>query len=188
MTGVARAGRPVDALWWLPVILGCAALLVRPVGGVATPQRLAVLAAIAVAVAVCGLAFPAGIGRTDRAGAVVALAAGGAALACAWLVGGPRISPRADGAAVAVSVAAAVAEELLFRRALFGALLRAGPAVALVGSAVVFAAVHVPAYGWAALPVDLGAGLLFGWQRQASGTWAVPALTHAAANVIGGLW
>jgi hypothetical protein len=37
-------------------------------------------------------------------------------------------------------------------------------------------------YGVAA-SVDLGAGLLLSWQRWASGTWTVPAATHAAANL-----
>jgi hypothetical protein len=32
--------------------------------------------------------------------------------------------------------------------------------------------------------VDLGAGLLFGWQRWASGGWAAPAITHGAANLM----
>jgi membrane protease YdiL (CAAX protease family) len=54
----------------------------------------------------------------------------------------------------------------------------------VLGGAVLFAAVHVPLYGWAALPVDLGAGLLLGWQRHASGTWLVPAATHAVANLL----
>jgi hypothetical protein len=30
----------------------------------------------------------------------------------------------------------------------------------------------------------VGAGLLFGWQRWASGTWTVPAATHAVANAL----
>jgi membrane protease YdiL (CAAX protease family) len=49
---------------------------------------------------------------------------------------------------------------------------------------VVFALVHLPAYGTAAIPVDFGAGLLFGWQRWASGTWTAPAITHGAANLL----
>jgi membrane protease YdiL (CAAX protease family) len=56
--------------------------------------------------------------------------------------------------------------------------------VAVLGSAVVFALVHLPAYGTAALPVDLGAGLLLSWQRSASGRWTVPAVTHAVANLL----
>jgi membrane protease YdiL (CAAX protease family) len=56
--------------------------------------------------------------------------------------------------------------------------------VAIVGSAVAFALLHVPLYGVAVLPVDLGAGLLLSWQRWACGTWTVPAATHAAANLL----
>jgi membrane protease YdiL (CAAX protease family) len=48
----------------------------------------------------------------------------------------------------------------------------------------VFALVHLPAYGLAAMPVDLGAALLLGWQRYASGRWTVPAVTHAVANLL----
>jgi len=77
-----------------------------------------------------------------------------------------------------------VAEEALFRRLAYARLERFGAAVAIAGSAILFGLVHVPAYGPAALPVDVGAGLLFGWQRWASGTWTVPAATHAFANAL----
>ena len=79
---------------------------------------------------------------------------------------------------------AAVGEEALFRRFLYDRLARWGPALAVGVTAVAFAAIHVPAYGWAAAPVDLGAGLLLGWQRWASGTWLAPAATHAFANLL----
>jgi membrane protease YdiL (CAAX protease family) len=49
---------------------------------------------------------------------------------------------------------------------------------------VVFAFVHLPAYGLVAMPVDLGAALLLSWQRYASGRWTVPAVTHAVANLL----
>ena len=55
---------------------------------------------------------------------------------------------------------------------------------AIGGSALLFAAVHVPIYGPAVFWVDLGAGLLFSWQRWASGTWGASAATHAAANLL----
>jgi len=54
----------------------------------------------------------------------------------------------------------------------------------LAGSAVLFAAVHVTVYGLWVLPLDLAAGLLLGWQRRATGSWAVPAVTHAVANLL----
>jgi membrane protease YdiL (CAAX protease family) len=83
-----------------------------------------------------------------------------------------------------LSVLAAIAEEALFRKVGYGWLLRRGPALAIIGSAVLFALVHLPLYGPSAMPVDLGAGLLFGWQRWASGNWTAPAATHAAANIL----
>jgi membrane protease YdiL (CAAX protease family) len=79
---------------------------------------------------------------------------------------------------------AAVAEEAFFRRLVYGALARHGAAFAVVGSAVLFAAVHLTVYGAWVLPVDLAAGLLFGWQRWATDRWTVPALTHVLANIL----
>jgi membrane protease YdiL (CAAX protease family) len=89
--------------------------------------------------------------------------------------------------AVAVIVTAAVAEEAFFRRLAFGWLSRWGTLAAILLTSVAFAAVHVPAYGVAAIPVDLAAGLLFGWQRWATGSWIVPAVTHATANLLNAL-
>jgi membrane protease YdiL (CAAX protease family) len=86
--------------------------------------------------------------------------------------------------AVALNTLAAVSEEAFFRRFLYGKLLRWGPAAAIGVSAIAFAFVHLSAYGMAAMPVDLGAGLVLGWQRWASGSWLVPAATHAWANVL----
>jgi membrane protease YdiL (CAAX protease family) len=85
---------------------------------------------------------------------------------------------------VAATITAAVAEELFFRRLVYAWLVPAGEALAVTGSAVLFAVVHVPAYGVRALPIDVAAGVLFGWQRWATGGWIAPALTHAAANVL----
>jgi uncharacterized protein len=91
----------------------------------------------------------------------------------------------AGTAAVLLTLAAAVAEEALFRQALYRWLAaRGGAVLAVAGGALLFALVHVPFYGMAAFPVDLGAGLLFGWQRWSSGRWSVPAATHAAANLL----
>jgi membrane protease YdiL (CAAX protease family) len=84
----------------------------------------------------------------------------------------------------ALSVLAAVAEEALFRGGVFRLLEPRGAALAAVASALLFALVHVPSYGWPAFPVDLGAGLLFSWQRLVTGRWSVPAATHAAANLL----
>jgi membrane protease YdiL (CAAX protease family) len=82
------------------------------------------------------------------------------------------------------NVVAAVAEEAFFRRYVYAWLARRGEGFAIAASAALFAAIHIPAYGIAVLPLDLAAGLLLGWQRRASGTWASPAVTHIVANVL----
>jgi membrane protease YdiL (CAAX protease family) len=173
-------------------LAGLAFLVARP-GLEALPPgpRTGVLAAGYLALALAAAAAtPARPATPARRGAVLAgrggaaLVAGLAAVAAAALLAGP-VPPLPGGAlAVALSLLAAVAEEALFRGALFGVLERRGAAVAVAASAVLFALVHVPSYGLAAAPVDLGAGLLFGWQRWASGRWTVPAATHAAANLL----
>ena len=99
--------------------------------------------------------------------------------------GAGLIVVRAAPAAVAASVAAAVAEEVFFRRLVYGWLASSwGAAVAICGSAVAFAAIHVPAYGFGVLPLDTAAGLLLGWQRWMTGGWSASGLTHVAANLI----
>jgi membrane protease YdiL (CAAX protease family) len=77
-----------------------------------------------------------------------------------------------------------VAEEALFRRLLYGLVEPRGTGVAIVVTAVCFAAVHVTVWGAGVLPLDLAAGLLLGWQRAATGDWTVPAVTHVAANLL----
>ncbi len=113
-----------------------------------------------------------------------ALAAGLVAVAAVALLAGPSPPVPAGRTALVLGLLAAAAEEALFRGALYGWLERWGAPLAVGASACLFALVHVPSYGLAALPVDLGAGLLLGWQRWASGHWTVPAATHAAANLL----
>jgi membrane protease YdiL (CAAX protease family) len=86
----------------------------------------------------------------------------------------------------AVVTAVAVAEEALIRGALWGAYeRRRGTAVALVGTTVVFGLLHVPLYGWQALPLDLAVGLLLGGLRMTTGGWGGPAVAHTLADVAG---
>jgi membrane protease YdiL (CAAX protease family) len=184
----------------LATLAGLAFLLARP-GLEALPAsaRTGVLAAGYLAT---GLAAAAAAGQAgQRRGAAPAppgggaaaawlrrpagvLALGVAAVAAAALLARP-VPPLPGGTvALGLGLLAAVAEEALFRGALYALLERRGALLAVGVSASVFALVHVPSYGLAALPVDLGAGLLFGWQRWASGRWTVPAATHAAANLL----
>ena len=117
-----------------------------------------------------------------------ALGIGLAAIGLAWALIGPPVRPAPGSAAVLLSALAAVAEEAFFRGFLYSRLEDgAGVGLAVVGSATAFALVHVPAYGLAAMPVDLAAGLLLSWQRRASRRWEVPAATHLAANLLAAL-
>jgi membrane protease YdiL (CAAX protease family) len=114
----------------------------------------------------------------------VALGVGVIGVALAGVAGGPVADRRVGALAGGLAVLAGVAEEALFRRLLYDRLLRFGVVTAVAGTAVVFALVHLPAYGLVAMPVDLGAALLLSWQRYASGRWTVPAVTHAVANLL----
>lgn len=49
---------------------------------------------------------------------------------------------------------------------------------------MLFAVVHVTVYGAWVLPLDLAAGLVLSWQRWATGSWGVPAVTHVVANLL----
>jgi len=180
---LARPGPGPAGLQLLVVVAGGAFLLLRP-GLWASPGAPGVLAAGYLGLVVAA-ARSLGQGRRPAALAWPAvLAAGLAAVAVVAVASGPGFAPRSDPTALGLGVLAAVAEEALFRGALYGLLERAGPALAVAGSALLFALLHAPLYGMAALPVDLGAGLLFAWQRWASGRWTVPAATHVAANLL----
>lgn len=112
----------------------------------------------------------------------VAFTAAGIAACAVVGLGSPGVRTTAVG--LGASIIAALAEEVVFRRTLYGWLAAHGAAVAIGAGAVAFALVHVPAYGWGVVPIDLGAGIVFGWQRWATGTWTAPAATHVAANLI----
>jgi membrane protease YdiL (CAAX protease family) len=127
-------------------------------------------------------------GRPASVPISLTLAIGLAAIGLAWTLAAQAVRPAPGSASVVLSTLAAVAEEAFFRRFLYARLEAAGGiALAVVGSALAFALVHLPAYGLAAMPVDLGAGLVLSWQRCASGRWEVPAATHVAANLLAGL-
>jgi membrane protease YdiL (CAAX protease family) len=85
--------------------------------------------------------------------------------------------------AVAVTTVA-VAEEVLLRGALFGALTAwRGDMVAVGVSAVVFALLHVPLYGAGALPLDVAAGVWLGGLRLAGRGITAPAMAHVIADL-----
>jgi membrane protease YdiL (CAAX protease family) len=95
-------------------------------------------------------------------------------------------SPAGDFAVWAVVVSlVACAEEALLRGALMGSLLRRGvrPEAAVAIAAVAFAALHVPLYGWTALPLDLAVGVWLGGLRLLSGGAGAPAVAHTLADL-----
>jgi membrane protease YdiL (CAAX protease family) len=191
----ATVAAPRTAL--LVTTAGCAALTARPLLLAADRHPAAVLAglfaillAVSVAwpVAVAGTTPPLATGTTQPPSAVVptggVFALGMAAFALGRLLSTGAARPAPMALALVLNTLAAVAEEAFFRRLVYGTLLRAGTAAAVIGSAVAFAAVHVTVYGPWVLPLDLAAGLVLSWQRWASGSWHVPAVTHVVANLL----
>lgn len=174
----------------LAVAAGCAALTARPLLlGVAGGGPAPVLTALFLALGALGLLWPPAAtarpgGISGRVQAKVLAVGVGAFLVGRILATEAPAAPSATVLLIGLNTLAAVAEEAFFRRLVYGALLAGGPALALFGSAVLFAAVHVTVYGQWVLPLDLAAGLVLGWQRQATGSWAVPAVTHAVANLL----
>ena len=171
------------------VAIGCAALLARPALLPAGEDPTARLVALFVVIGVVGVAWP--LARSaepevSRRRAGLALAIGLAAFTVGrFATGGPAAVHPLFVRAVVLNSLAAVAEEAFFRRLLYGVLdRRHGQTVAVVGSAVAFAAVHVTVWGVWVLPLDLAAGLVLSWQRAVSARWSVPAATHVFANVL----
>lgn len=180
-------------------LTGAAALLGRPWITTAVAHPTAVLVVLFVALGAVGAWWPLpgdggpAIAATapgvayrlpKRTTAALVAAAGLGAFIAGRLLAGGRAAAPALAAYLVLNTLAAVAEEAFFRRLLYGMLSPYGTAVAVGGSAMAFALVHLTVWGVWALPVDLAAGLLLSWQRWASGRWSVPALTHVAANVV----
>jgi membrane protease YdiL (CAAX protease family) len=165
--------------------LGCGALAARPALLQAASAPVAALVVLFVALLAVGVALP--IPRVvpaRRIPATSALAVGVLAFSVGRLLGGGASPRPLTLGVVALNSLAAVAEEAWFRRLCFGLLAPGGTVFAIVGSSLLFAAVHVPIYGLWVLPLDVAAGLVLGWQRAATGSWAVPALTHVVANLL----
>ncbi len=173
------ASPPTEALAALTLVAGCIALVSRP----SSPAFAAITVMVGLAGALHPIAIPRGSDRSTRGWcAAVALGIGVFAIARGAL--GGSLIPPAPALLLGSAIVAAVAEEAFFRRFVYATLLRWGVPVALAGSSFGFAIVHVTFWGWRAVPVDLAAGVLLGWQRWATGSWMAPAVTHAAANVL----
>lgn len=163
---------------------GCAALVARPLFLFST-FRAVLLFTLLLAV---GLLWPSSVRNSAstwrRMAPETVLVLGVTAFAVGRVVGGGHAPVPMAGRFIVLNTLAAVAEEAFFRRFVYGALERHGAAMAVAGSALLFAVVHVTVYGWWVLPLDLAAGFVFSWQRWATGRWTVPAATHVVANVL----
>jgi membrane protease YdiL (CAAX protease family) len=165
------------------VLSGLVVLSARPFVGELPVGRVVLFACAYGLIGLAAVGVPAATERPRLAPPAV-LGLGLVSIGTSAIVAGSPAPAPWTSVALPLSLLAAVAEEALFRRVLYGRLIHLGAVAAIAITAVVFALIHLPAYGTAALPVDLGAGLLFGWQRWASGSWTVPAVTHGAANLL----
>jgi membrane protease YdiL (CAAX protease family) len=118
----------------------------------------------------------------------------GRALIAGVLVGAVLLAPLAAGPLSArglngfwtwAALAALIAtlEEIAIRGALFKAWSdEAGPVAAIVAGAVVFALIHLPRYGWGAMPLDAAVGLALGGLRALTGRVLPCAVAHTIAD------
>ena len=173
-----RSGRVVVA------VLGCAMLAARPAFLASSSRPALVLTVLFSLLLVAAVATP--VPRvTRRVGAPVMPALLGIAAFGAVRLLVPGHAPAKFALPVVVAnTLAAVAEEAWFRRYCYALMVPAGVPFAIGGTALLFALVHVATYGLWVLPIDLAAGVLLGWQRAVTGSWAVPAYTHVIANLL----
>ncbi len=174
-----RAAHISSVIWAAVLAAGGVALFGRPL---ATAAGWGVVVAVGVLGIIVPVGQPTGVG-SGRGWWLGAVAIGAAAFAAARML---ALHTPAPGTLLplAASGVAAVSEEAFFRRFLYSWLARWGDGVAIAGAAAAFAAVHLRGYGMWSLPVNLAAGLLFGWQRWATGRWSSAAVTHAIANLL----
>ena len=179
MVGLALAG--------LVVALFLRVRVAGPAGAASVP------AGLTFGIALAAVALAAGVRIPRPTAGQVAAGLAGAAVLCAPVVAhrlaaGPgAVNPPGAFPVWAAGVTlVAVAEELLLRGALYARLATlAGPLAAVTVTAVAFALLHAPIYGWAVVPLDLAVGVALGVLRWVSGSVAVPTVTHVAADLAG---
>jgi hypothetical protein len=176
----------------LLVGLAAAVLLRTAVGGAGvarSPVAGLLFAAVLVPLSLVGR--PATRSARARTSPVPSLAIGlgGAAVLCL-----PALASRLDtgtlaarpgelflGWAVVVAVVAG-AEEWFLRGVLHRLLEPFGTVVALLVPAAAFAALHLPLYGLAAMPLDFAVGVWLGALRVVTGRWTAAAVAHVVAD------
>jgi hypothetical protein len=167
---------------------GCAVLASRPALVSVVSHPTLALTFLYAALLVVGtrirVAGPRAAATRTAPGTALAYVVGVLAFVLGRLIGGGHPATRLTVLAIALNTLAAIAEEAWFRRLCYGIAEPAGATYAVVTSAALFALVHLAAYGPGVLPLDFAVGLLLGWQRATTGSWTVPAWTHAIANLV----
>lgn len=171
--------------------LGALALAVAVRVGVAgAAGARSVPAGVSFGLVLLGLAATVGFARPDHRWPAWAWGLGGGVVLCVAPLWHRLHHTGSSGAGfpvwAAVVTLVAVAEEVLLRGALFEALSRwRDENAAVVVTAVAFALVHVPVYGWHVLPLDLAVGVALGVLRVVSGSVTAPAVAHVVADLAG---
>ncbi|HZU13668.1 MAG TPA: CPBP family intramembrane glutamic endopeptidase [Chloroflexota bacterium] len=153
--------------------------------GLGAQQLSGVLPFIAILLA---LVATAGMRRPDLRLRPIGMGLAGAAVLIAFPVlhGGPLlVHPESTFPLwMTLITAGSLAEEMFFRGALFSAVeSHAGTLAAVTVSSVAFALLHVPLYGWGAVPLDLAVGVWLGGLRAVSGSVTAPAIAHVMADI-----
>ena len=178
--GTPRGTRPLTTTV-VALVGGCALLVLRPPLLRATSSPVLVLVAVFSCAGLVGAWWPLPSPQGRRAAGAgtsgLALAVGVCGFGIGRLIGGGHSPASLTLHLVILNSLAAVAEEAFFRRLCFDALAPGGQVWATGGSALLFAFVHLTTYGAWVLPIDVAAGLIFGWQRSMTGSWRVPAAT-----------
>ena len=174
---------PRRALGLTGLVLGAAIVraLLLPLGDLTSTL---VFGACLVAIAWANGGVSASEDRWGRGRALIAGALVGAVL-LAPLAAGTVSGRGLDGFWTWAALAALIAtlEEIVIRGALFKAWSNeAGPVAAIVAGAVVFALIHLPRYGWGAMPLDAAVGLALGGLRALTGRVLPCAVAHTIAD------
>jgi membrane protease YdiL (CAAX protease family) len=189
----ALTARAPIATWtraaWLTAGLGSAAVARSAFNGTGAAGGFASGAAFGVTILILAVVAGWRSGR-PRASSVAVGVGGGLVLVAVPLLLGPTsratvgIRPEPFLVWALVTALVATAEEAMLRGALLSALDDAGgPILAVIGSSVAFAVMHVPLYGWGVVPIDLGAGVLLAGLRYVSGGTLAPTVAHLLADL-----
>jgi membrane protease YdiL (CAAX protease family) len=79
----------------------------------------------------------------------------------------------------------AIAEEAFLRGAYYDAVARfSNQGIAIILAAIAFASLHLPLYGWHAVPLDFAVGLWLGALRYTAGSFVAPGIAHVLADLV----